>query len=382
MIHLGGTIACLDAADANDNGGVTSADADYVLAYLFRGGPAPAAPYPAKGNDSTADSLNCGEQGGGASGISFLRGDANADGRVDQSDTVRINEYLNDRGSISCLDAADTNDDGVVSTMDARALQGFLFLGSYPSPRQPYPTVGLDTTTDGLGCAAYRGSVAPTPSVSPSPSASPTVSPTPSGSPQPSTSPTSSASPAVSPTPAQSPVPPGATALYIRGDANGSGGLDISDTARILDYLVGRASIACLDAADVNDDGQITDADADAIQGYLFLGTHPAPRAPFPTRGADPTADQLGCTHVPFRLTPPAVTFLRGDADGSGRIDQADTLRILNYFNGIGPAPTCLDAADVDDDGWVSPFDAARLQRWLFLGGAAPAARTPLSIFL
>ncbi|TSC75619.1 MAG: hypothetical protein G01um101431_1172 [Parcubacteria group bacterium Gr01-1014_31] len=236
----------------------------------------------------------------------------------------------------------------------------------------PVPTVSATPTP--VSSPTPGASATPTPTATPWPTVTP--SPQPSATPSPSTSPqpTASATPTMTPSPTLIPLSP--TAGFIRGDANGNGVIDISDTVRILDYNAGRATLSCLDAADVNDDGTISGVDADALQGYLFLGTHPAPRAPFPTRGADPTADRLGCSQVPSRFTPLAgVTFLRGDADGNGRVDQSDTVRILGYFNGTGPAPTCLDAADVDDDGWVSPFDAARLQRWLFLGGAAPAAR-------
>jgi hypothetical protein len=52
--------ACLDGADATDDGWVLQADANYILDYLFSGGPAPPAPGPNTcGRDPTADLLDC-----------------------------------------------------------------------------------------------------------------------------------------------------------------------------------------------------------------------------------------------------------------------------------------------------------------------------------
>ena len=51
--------ACIDAIDSDDSGDVDISDAVYSLNYLFSGGPAPPAPYPDPGADTTADSLSC-----------------------------------------------------------------------------------------------------------------------------------------------------------------------------------------------------------------------------------------------------------------------------------------------------------------------------------
>lgn len=50
---------CADAADFSDDGHLTIADPAGLLAYLFAGGTAPMAPFPAEGTDVTADALNC-----------------------------------------------------------------------------------------------------------------------------------------------------------------------------------------------------------------------------------------------------------------------------------------------------------------------------------
>jgi len=53
------TLTCMDAADVNDDGSVSETDAIRLLNYLFRSGRAPSLPYPAAGNDPTADRLSC-----------------------------------------------------------------------------------------------------------------------------------------------------------------------------------------------------------------------------------------------------------------------------------------------------------------------------------
>jgi hypothetical protein len=54
-----GAPGCLDAADLNDSGALEIGDGVFGLSYLFAGGPPPAAPFPACGEDLTADDLTC-----------------------------------------------------------------------------------------------------------------------------------------------------------------------------------------------------------------------------------------------------------------------------------------------------------------------------------
>lgn len=52
-------VRCADAADADDDGSLGLADAIAGLSYLFSGGSTPAPPFPACGEDPTADELGC-----------------------------------------------------------------------------------------------------------------------------------------------------------------------------------------------------------------------------------------------------------------------------------------------------------------------------------
>ena len=53
--------ACFDAADVNDDGVIDTADKEYLLDYLFEGGPPPPYPGPTTCNrDPTGDGLSFG----------------------------------------------------------------------------------------------------------------------------------------------------------------------------------------------------------------------------------------------------------------------------------------------------------------------------------
>jgi hypothetical protein len=87
-----------------------------------------------------------------------------------------------------------------------------------------------------------------------------------------------------------------AAAHFVRGDADSSGRFEVTDAVVILRALFAgeRDRIACEDAADVDDDGNLAVTDAIHLLDGLFRGG-PAPAAPFPGCGGDPTEDGLGC---------------------------------------------------------------------------------------
>ena len=81
----------------------------------------------------------------------FLRGDANADGKLDVADALTTLQYLFLRGEPpQCLKAADADDDGRVGVTDATRVLLHLFRGSALPP--PYPRCGEDPTPDALIC--------------------------------------------------------------------------------------------------------------------------------------------------------------------------------------------------------------------------------------
>ena len=74
---------------------------------------------------------------------------------------------------------------------------------------------------------------------------------------------------------------------------------------------------------------------------------------------------------------PPEASFIRGDANRSGKIDLADAVASLAYQFANAPPPPCLDAVDVDDDGRIRINDPIYLLRWLFAGGPPPPPPFP-----
>ncbi len=85
------------------------------------------------------------------------------------------------------------------------------------------------------------------------------------------------------------------TPQFVRGDLDGSGGVNIGDGIAILNYLFNEGVAPCQSAADVDDSGTTNIADAIFVLLFLFQGGT-APAAPFPSCGDDPTPDALDCT--------------------------------------------------------------------------------------
>ncbi|MBN1443525.1 MAG: hypothetical protein JXA90_12515 [Planctomycetes bacterium] len=70
----------------------------------------------------------------------------------------------------------------------------------------------------------------------------------------------------------------------------------MSDAIAILGSLsLGTNINDCMDAADVNDDGQVDISDAVRLLGHLYLGSE-TPPDPFGACGEDTTEDELECS--------------------------------------------------------------------------------------
>jgi hypothetical protein len=84
--------------------------------------------------------------------------------------------------------------------------------------------------------------------------------------------------------------------LFLRGDANGDGAVNLSDILKIRDWaFLGLAPPACFDGADANDDSLVNGSDMSFLSNFLFLGGSPPP-PPGPTScGRDPSPDLLDC---------------------------------------------------------------------------------------
>ncbi len=97
--------------------------------------------------------------------ILFVRGDSDLDGEVRTSDAIFVLGYLFSGSTVapSCLDSADTNDNGVLSVGDAVTVLTWLYLGGAPLPpptpagASGYPDgdCGPDPTDDDLRCESF-----------------------------------------------------------------------------------------------------------------------------------------------------------------------------------------------------------------------------------
>jgi hypothetical protein len=92
------------------------------------------------------------------------------------------------------------------------------------------------------------------------------------------------------------PFPGGFTYLapFVRGDADLDRRVTLTDPLAILVHLFNGGPLDCLDAGDVNDDGELNLSDVLHALNYLFTGGPPPP-PPHPDTGIDPTTDDLAC---------------------------------------------------------------------------------------
>lgn len=82
---------------------------------------------------------------------------------------------------------------------------------------------------------------------------------------------------------------------FLRGDADSSGAIEVTDAIFTLKYLFGgETEPACAKAADANDNGDVNLSDPIQVLQFLFLGGEPLP-PPSAGCGVDPTLDSLPC---------------------------------------------------------------------------------------
>jgi len=147
--------------------------------------------------------------------------------------------------------------------------------------------------------------------------------------------------------------------LFIRGDANCDGRVDISDVVYNLNALFGFfPPPSCMDAADANDDGQWNIPDGLCLYLSQFEDYPPLP-PPYPYPGPDPTEDEFtcsgGCPYPPDTTISPADTFLIadtfrlvGDSTTSFTIFGTSHLNNAGYSIGLCFSPSQLRVDSVD----------------------------------
>ena len=122
--------------------------------------------------------------------------------------------------------------------------------------------------------------------------------------------------------------------LFVRGDADGNGSVQITDAVDVLLSLFRGNPVACLDAADADDNGSVLITDGIHILYFLFRPGSP-PRFPFPHCGRDLSQDELGCESFPS-CSPTFMLFgeeIAGDGvfflvDRSGSMQESGQLEL------------------------------------------------------
>ncbi|MDE0961428.1 MAG: dockerin type I domain-containing protein, partial [Planctomycetota bacterium] len=75
--------------------------------------------------------------------------------------------------------------------------------------------------------------------------------------------------------------------------------------------------------------------------------------------------------------SPCADPFIRGDANGSGAIDIADAIFLLDYLFSVATAPSPVESGDSNADGSIDISDAIYLLIYMFSAGDPPPAPYP-----
>jgi hypothetical protein len=83
--------------------------------------------------------------------------------------------------------------------------------------------------------------------------------------------------------------------VFLRGDVDSSGDVNISDPIATLNHLFSSGTVGdCQDSLDANDDGAVNITDPIYVLQFLFQGG-PQIKLPWPDPGVDPTEDSLSC---------------------------------------------------------------------------------------
>jgi hypothetical protein len=112
-------------------------------------------PRPQDGDGDGAPEVDMGAFEAVAALPKFIRGDANADGKLDITDAIGVLNWLfTGSDPPPCVDAADADDDGQVAITDPIKVLGHLFSGT-EAPPPPFPGMGPDPTPDALDCLLF-----------------------------------------------------------------------------------------------------------------------------------------------------------------------------------------------------------------------------------
>lgn len=314
----------------------------------------------------------------------FLRGDVDGDGVIAfYADYWRLLTYLffDDQPALPCADAADCNDDGVITTLDALVFQSW-FSGYGTPPADPGPTrCGPDPDDEPPGCATPPD---PCPGTLPdrAPSLELRVSHVLG---EPGTEVTVSVT-----LTNDTEFVRGWQFSLCHGDLVALDSSGLAPGVDLVDLEVSLSSLFARDDAWVG--AVILDASTDSVlaagaMSEIYTAIYELGDAEgFAPLSFCETGDPILVNAVLVEDHEAVVPefadgsigigpgFHRGDADGDGVVVALlDAMFLLVYGFLDGPAPPCADAADADDDGAVDPLvDAVFTLEYAFAGGLTP----------
>jgi len=135
--------------------------------------------------------------------------------------------------------------------------------------------------------------------------------------------------------------------LFVRGDANGDGIVDVADGVAIAFVIYEGRALNCNDAADVNDDGVLDVADAIVILNEEDLIAEPTTKP-----GPDPTPDDLDCEFYDAHADPSAVSPTLIVNDRATLLDAGLTFEaVMNQIVNTSPDPE-TQALDLYQQWW------------------------------
>ena len=291
-----------DSADINDDNLISMTDVHYVNRFLNFGGPPPPPPYPGAGFDPTPGgppgTTNCvvlriGEVsaslGSNASAPVFLTYRPTRDNPFPVSALFLALQFDPAFLTLNSIDIAGTSLSGFGSVQSTDNIDNIAGRADLVANVGPDPLVGIlpgeDIRIANINFTVNAG--APTPPFRTAIRLSDTALTPPV--PNDLTVGSEALRPALVPGRVWITAPP--SDPFLRGDFNDDGSADFSDVTAILASLFLGGTVGNdLDAGDVNDDGMLSFADPLCLADFL-VGGGPAPPAPFPAAGVDPTED-------------------------------------------------------------------------------------------
>jgi predicted esterase len=144
--------------------------------------------------------------------------------------------------------------------------------------------------------------------------------------------------------------------MFIRGDANGDGVVDLEDARAIRDHVLrGNTIPPPRDRADVNDNEYVTLADALLLESHFTCGAGGVIPGPFPDPGVDPdnTTGTFGAGQTGYQIGFSVVSLTEQEVEIAVTVTTPLPARCVNFAFDLKPDVTLTDPVFVLADAVV-----------------------------